>query len=139
MHLYRFCYVSFGLLFGLLLFAIGAQPAYADGPIFVKPTSSGSADGSSWDNAATLQAALTSSSAGDEIWVATGVYTPGVTATDSFSLVAGVGIYGGFAATETLRTERDWVANPTVLSGDIGGDDLADANGVVTDTANIIS
>jgi len=69
--------------------------------------------------------------------VASGVYTPGATVSDTFQLLDGVEIYGGFAATETLRTQRDWVANPTVLSGDIAGDDTTDANGVVTTTTNM--
>ncbi|MCA9936394.1 MAG: hypothetical protein KC415_20815, partial [Anaerolineales bacterium] len=57
---------------------------------------------------------------GNELWVAEGVYY----ATSSFNLKNGVEIYGGFAATETLRTERDWQTRPTVLSGDLGQDDI---------------
>ena len=74
----------------------------------------------------------------EEIWVATGVYTPGLSANDTFTLPAGVGVYGGFAATETLRTQRNWSANPTVLSGDLDGDDATDAHGVTRTVADII-
>ena len=107
--------------------------------IHVKPAQSGSGDGGSWLNAATLQDALQNlADAGDEIWVAKGVYTPGLSPTDTFSLTPGVAVYGGFAGTESERSQRDWETNVTVLSGDIGGDDIVDANGVVTDTANIV-
>jgi hypothetical protein len=42
------------------------------------------------------------------------------TRTISFVMKNGVDIFGGFNGTETSITERDIVANPTYLSGDIG-------------------
>ncbi len=129
--------VGLATAMSLATLLICAAPALAQGPIYVTPTGAGSGDGSSWGNAAMLQAALSTATSGDEIWVATGVYTPGVNAAATFTVTSGVQLYGGFAATETLRTQRNWLANPTVLSGDLGGDDTTDASGVVTTTANI--
>jgi len=75
-----------------------------------------------------------------QVWVATGVYTPGPARSDSFELLPGVAVYGGFdpAAGADQFSERDWQAYPTILSGDIAGDDIADANGVVTTTDHIV-
>ena len=54
-------------------------------------------DGLSWTTAYTdLQAALGEAVSGDQIWVATGVYTPGTARSDTFTLTAGVQLYGGF-------------------------------------------
>ncbi len=95
-------------------------------------------NGLTWNTAYTnVQAALTTVTNGDEIWVASGVYTPGISTLDSFVLPTDVAIYGGFATTETTRTQRDWEKNITVLSGDIDNNDGKDVNGVVTVTVNI--
>ncbi len=40
--------------------------------------------------------------------------------TASFTLKAGVAIYGGFAGTETLRSQRNWNTRVARLTGDIG-------------------
>lgn len=104
-----------------------------------RAVSGGNNDGSSWANAySDLQAALAAAVPSDEIWVATGVYTPGNTVSHTFQLTDGVAIYGGFGATETVRSQRDWNQKVTVLSGDIDGDDIADANGVVVTATHIV-
>lgn len=113
------------LLCGLVL------PLRAQRIRFVDASASGAGDGSSWTDAfPALQDALAAAEAGDEIWVARGVYHPdqgqGITPGDrlaSFVLKDGVALYGGFAGTESTREERDFEANETVLSGDLLGND----------------
>ena len=80
-------------------------------------------NGTSWPNAyRSLQLGLSVAAAGDEIWVAEGLYKPDTPTGrgSTFSLIAGVGIYGGFGGQdvgETLREQRDWRQYTTVLSG----------------------
>jgi parallel beta-helix repeat protein len=84
---------------------------------------SGYYDGTSWDNAYnSLQTALYYAENYSEIWVAAGTYKPteGNDRNISFHLKNDVTIYGGFAGTETLRSERNWSTHITILSGDIG-------------------
>ena len=96
---------------------------YGQTRYYVHAAATGSNDGTSWADAfVDLQSAMAASQYGDEVWAAAGTYFPTAT-TDrniSFVLKNGVKLYGGFAGTETLLGERDWVANETVLSGDIG-------------------
>jgi hypothetical protein len=91
--------------------------------IYVNSSATGANNGSSWADAYTsLQSALSEALSGDEIWVAKGTYKP-TTDTDreiSFETKECISIYGGFAGTEISRDQRNWVANPTILSGDIG-------------------
>lgn len=112
------------LILALLTSTLPTSQARAAGAIYyVKANAVGSNDGSSWANAYTdLQNALAASVSGDEIWVAKGTYKPTSSAdrTVSFNLKDGVAVYGGFVGTETLRTERNWTANLTFLSGNLG-------------------
>ncbi len=123
-----------GLLLGLALtsHSVRADPVV----LYVMPGVSG--DCFSWDTACTLQDALAVATSGDEIWVAAGVYTPGTLQTDTFLLADGVALYGGFAGTEANREDRDWQTHLSILTGDIGGDDITDPNGVVTTTTHIV-
>lgn len=60
-------------------------------------------NGSTWETAYTgIQAASTAAAEGDEIWVAEGTYRETISISKG-----GVGVYGGFAGTETSRDQRD--------------------------------
>lgn len=129
---------------GLALTAATGVQAQGGNVIYVEHNAPGPHDGTSWTRAYTNpQQALEAATSGDEIWVARGVYTPtkrtnpADARTAAVQLKQGVALYGGFAGTETQRNERDWTANVTVLSGDLDGDDITDADKVVTTTANI--
>jgi Protein of unknown function (DUF1565) len=90
---------------------------------FVDVDATGANNGTSWTDAYTdLQSALAAAISGDEIWVAEGTYKPttGIDRAIRFQLNNGVKLYGGFAGTETLRSQRNWTTHVTILSGDIG-------------------
>jgi hypothetical protein len=95
----------------------------------------------SWANACELRYALSSATAGSEIWAAAGVYTASATSDDrlaTFQLQDGVALYGGFAGTESAREERDPATYVTILSGDIDQNDVnLDGNGIAETTADI--
>jgi hypothetical protein len=103
---------------------------------FVKPGAPDGGSGLTWDRPyKTLQAALEQVLSEDpatpavtEIWVAKGTYYPDEwTGFDNnrngyFKMRNNLGIYGGFAGTETTRGQRNPTANPTILSGEIQQD-----------------
>ncbi len=112
--------------------------ACAPGPVvYVDTDAAGADDGSSWNDAYTsLREALMFVCASvNQVWVAGGTYVPtsGLNRESRFTVRSGLGLYGGFDGTETARSERDHVANLTVLSGEIGGPEATD------NTANLVS
>ena len=128
--------LSAGMVLALIFSAVSVTPAQAAGTRYVKQ--GGTGDCSSWANACDLQTALTGAASGDQIWVAAGVYKPGAARTDTFQLKTGVAVYGGFAGTETLLSERNPAANVTILSGDIDSNDTnTDGNNIAETAADI--
>jgi hypothetical protein len=108
--------------------------------IYVDANASGTGDGSSWTNAYTdLNDALNNLYTNTtEVWVASGTYNPGSAREDSFDFnFDGLSVYGGFAGTETSISERDIKANPTILSGDVNGNDTV-VDFAVTSTSSRI-
>lgn len=130
------CFFSLSVLL-LLLFCVPALAATC------RVTPSGSGDGSTWSQAASLQAALTNSSC-SEIWVAQGTYTPDEGSGDRsahFAITRNLQLYGGFAGNEASLAERA-STDPTltILSGEIGDPGSRDDNSyrlLLLDTENI--
>ncbi|MBN2001896.1 MAG: DUF11 domain-containing protein [Anaerolineae bacterium] len=140
------------LLIALAALALTTAPARAcgGGIICVDADAPGPAhDGQSWATAyTTVQDALdwtnTHTTTLHEIWVAEGVYYPdegGSHVNDDREetfLIAwnNVQLYGGFAATETWRMQRNWTLHPTILSGDIDGYDANTDGNFIAETWN---
>jgi len=81
----------------------------------VKWDSAYNGPGNDWYHAYhTVQAGLNAAVSGDEVWVAGNTTHP---YNELITLKAGVGLYGGFAATEMSRAQRNWTANVTILDG----------------------
>jgi hypothetical protein len=94
---------------------------------YVNDDAAGANNGSNWTDAfVDLQSALALAQAGDEIWVAVGIYHPDSGTGDrtaTLHLVDGVAVYGGFDGTETVFEDRARLFHVTLLSGDLDGDD----------------
>ena len=75
------------------------------------------ADGTSWATAfADLHDALNAAGAGDEVWIAEGVYHPGI-ASATFSIPQDVQVFGGFDGVNTSFESRDPQTFVTTLTG----------------------
>lgn len=89
------------------------SPPIGAATIHVRPDGNDSANGDTWAEAVcSVPRALEVAAAGDEIWVASGIYTNAVV------MKAGVALYGGFSGIESARPERDRLAHETILNGD---------------------
>ncbi|MBK9452431.1 MAG: HYR domain-containing protein [Bacteroidetes bacterium] len=110
---------------------------------YVDHTATGANDGTSWANAFTaFQSAVAIASAGDTVFVAAGTHKPsvgpGYSRTRKFTLVEGVRYYGGFPNGGGTFAQRDFSANRTILSGDIGNAiDSTDNCFTVVDASNL--
>jgi hypothetical protein len=116
-----------GVLSPFLVACICLWAGVGQAMVYVDQNATGADDGTSWADAYTdLQTALGAAPAGEEIWIAAGTYKAAAAAGDrnaTFALRNGVALYGGFAGHEHTRLARDPDENPTVLSGDLNGDD----------------
>ena len=75
-------------------------------------------DGSTWESPfRTINQALNVASAGDEIWVARGLYQEGAGDAPAVQMKNGVRMYGGFIGMEDSKFERDIFANITAIDG----------------------
>ncbi len=100
---------------------------------FVDDDAAGGGDGTTWSTAFdTLDEALAVARAGDQVWVAQGVYSPATLidpadmstpSTDpldaTFYIRKSVEVYGGFAGYETTLAERKKLFDQTILTGSI--------------------
>jgi hypothetical protein len=131
--------VSAALWLGALGLAGGAFGHAQAAVCRVAVGGAGGNDGSSWAQATDLPSAL-ADPACSEVWVAAGAYRPaaGTDRAATFAIRSGVAVYGGFAGTESARDQRDPGVHRSVLSGDIGGDDVVDAHDVTAAATDIV-
>lgn len=100
--------------------------------LYVNQNATGANTGLSWEDAYTsLQTAFQMAQACQRvknIWVAAGTYTPSSTdnPTESFVFRDELRVYGGFTGGEEKLNQRDWIANPTIMSGAIGTSSATD-------------
>lgn len=116
----------------LYLFLLLSCSALSATTYYVSPEGASTAVGTSWEASTTLQQALDVAVAGDQVWVKQGSYLPTTTnnRAATFTLPAGVKIFGGFTGFEQTIAERPFDAKST-LSGNIG-DASVDSDNVYT-------
>ena len=130
-----------------MLFLVSTTQMYAQTTRYVKPVATGAGTGVTWaDASANLQVIITVSAVNDIVWVAAGTYKPIINPAtgavlanardNAFYLKNEVKVYGGFVGVETLLSQRNINANPTILSGDFVGNDVVTGTGATLSIAN---
>ncbi len=118
----------------LSILTITALTVSAQDTIYVNQNATGANDGTSWTDAyADLIDATAIAGTSKQIWVAAGTYKPSNIGDRDGAFKPKTSMYGGFNGTETQLSQRDWIANPTILSGDIGvlGDQTDNSQSVI--------
>ncbi len=101
----------------LALIAFSGMVTHAD-TLYVAAIAEPGGDGQTWGTAyRSLQSGLDAWKPGDEIWIARGTY---IAPTEGYSVPNGLHFYGGFEGSETLREERDWFRNRSILASEGG-------------------
>ena len=102
----------------ILLLSLGAGASTSANVVYINKNATGAThDGTTWGTAfLTVQAGIDGASSGDEVWVAKSKQAA-PSYVENITLKTGVALYGGFAGTETGRSQRDWKTNATVLNG----------------------
>ena len=103
-------------------------------------STAGVPDGLSWETAfRNVQDGIVAAGGECEVWVAEGTYYIYESEQeDTLLLVAGSQLYGGFEGMETLRSERDWLAHPTILDGHDGPEEAAQVFHVMTAADDVL-
>ena len=123
------------LALSLILALTPAPAAQAAAIHYARSNGVTTGDCSSWATACTLTYALTQAVGGDQIWVAQGIYRPA----NTFNINQVITLVGGFPASGTpTLSDRNLTLYPTVLSGDLAGNDVTNGAGVVVDWTNIV-
>lgn len=113
--------------------------------LYVNAAAATGGNGESWATAINdLQTGIGKAAAArgaiTEVWVAAGTYRPDQGSNDrfrTFKPVQGVTIYGGFAGTETLLSQRNITTNVCTLTGEIGAAGTADNSLHVIDVTDL--
>lgn len=120
-------FASFFLCISLILTSQPTSTVKAGSVLHVTTLGVTSGTCGDWDHSCTPTYAFSIAAAGDEIWIAEGVYKPTFTTDQTifFNLTTSVAIYGGFDPWNGDDTwaERNPSTNPTIFSGDVNGDD----------------
>lgn len=121
--------------------------------LYVRANGSPLGTGSTWGNSlANLSQAIaiaTSNAAIDSIWVGEGTYVPEADGTPgtppdgpraaSFRMLDGVALVGGFAGGESSLEERDIAAHPTILLGDLAGNDTSNESTKLENAYSVVT
>ena len=124
--------MKYRLILAVLIMLTALSVSAQSAVIRVKWDSPNNGPGNDWYHAYwTVQGGLSAAIAGDEVWVAGDSEHPYL---ECIELKDGVGLYGGFAGTETARDQRNWTLNVTILDGNQASNVVTAPWGATTST-----